>query len=87
LCKEVKSFGIGTSIRGDPFEFPILNKLQGLSVITGPPQASSEPELKVGEGVQLDIGEEVTTASIDPAGNEHVDHFIDGLLGKTRYDY
>jgi hypothetical protein len=68
LCKEVKSFGIGTNIRGDPFEFAILNKFQGPNVITGPPQAGSEPELKVVERVQLDIGEEVTTASIDPAG-------------------
>jgi hypothetical protein len=41
-------------------------------VITRPTQVSFEPELSVGEEVQLGIGEEVAAVSIGPVGRDDV---------------
>lgn len=38
-------------IRGDPFEFFVLRQIERTNVVTGLPQAGSEPGLKLGEGV------------------------------------
>lgn len=88
------------SIRDDPCELVILGKGQRTNVMIGLPQASSEPQLEVGEGLQLEVGEEVVVAPIDPAGRDertrektlfvcdkHVDYFLDDLLGKMQCDH
>lgn len=58
----------GERIWDDPFGHFVLGEIQTANVFAGRPQAGLEPQLEVGEGVQLDIGEEVTTTAMDPAG-------------------
>lgn len=88
------------SIWDNPVELFVLGEVQRTNVGIGSPQAGSEPGLKVGEGAQLEVCEEVIVAPIYPAGRdegtreetlpiaiEHVDYFLDDLLGKVRYNH
>jgi len=57
----------GRRIRDDPFELVVLGEIQTTNVVTGCSQAGLEPQLEVGEGVQLDLGEQVATTPMNPA--------------------
>ena len=54
-------------IRDDPFEIFVLSEIQTANVVAGCPQAGLEPQLEVGEGVKLDLGEEVAATPMNPA--------------------
>ena len=90
----------GRRIRDDPFEFVVLGEIQTTDVVTGRSQAGLEPEMEVGEGVQLDLGEQVATTAMNPADgnegtrektggvpNEHIDDLLDDLQGEIRYGH
>ena len=69
-------------------------------MVAGCPQAGPEPQLEVGEGVQLDLGEQVAATPMNPAyrdegtrekapgvSDEHIDDFLDDLQGEIRYGH
>ena len=83
-----------------PFVVLFLSEVQRTNVATAHPQAGAEPGLEVGEGVQLDRGEEVATAPMNPVDRdegtgekalgvttESVDHFFDELERDVWYDH
>lgn len=79
-------------VRDDPLERVGLSEVQITDVATTRAQAGAEPLLEAGEGMQLDGGEKVTAAPVDPSGRdegtgekalgiptEYVDYFLDEL--------
>jgi hypothetical protein len=83
----------------DPLEL-VLGEMHGTNMVTERLQASIEPRLEVGEGIQADFGVEVVMAPIDPSGrdegtrkkavkvpDEHIDYMLDDVLGEVRCDH
>ena len=77
-----------------------LNEGQKADVVKEPSQGSPRPALKAVGGIQMDMGEEVRTAPVDPAFRdegtreeaplvpcEHVNDFINDFLGDMRNNH